>query len=158
MASTKFLQTLALGTIAGIRSGAAPTIVSEMIHKSAGKSLGSSRLSFLDSAPARIGLKIFSAAEMAGDKTSLAPDRIRLPQLLARGFSGALAGAALYRASGASAGRGALIGGLTAIAATYATFYLRKEIKERAGVADSLLGGIEDAVVLYSGLALRKFG
>ncbi len=157
MADHKILQTISLGAIAGMRSAAAPAIVSEMIHNSAFKSLNHSKLSFLDSAPARLGLKLFAAAEMAGDKSSLAPDRIKSPLLAGRALSGALAGALFYKSSGSSLLKGALIGGLSAVAATYLSFYIRKKAGKKTGVSDKIIGGIEDALVFGSGFALRKY-
>ncbi len=156
MVNHKILQTIALGAIAGMRSAAAPAIVADMIHKSTFKSLQHTRLSFLDTTPVRLGLKLFAAAEMAGDKSSKAPDRTKSPLLFGRALSGAFVGALFYKSSGSGILKGALIGGLSAVAATYFSFYIRKKAGEKSGISDKVLGGIEDALVFTSGLALRK--
>ncbi|WP_106527958.1 hypothetical protein [Chitinophaga niastensis] len=59
-----------------------------------------------------------------------------------------MVGATLYQAKGDKAWRGALIGTLAAVAATYTFFYLRKDVGKRYKVKDAAVGGMEDAMAI----------
>jgi uncharacterized membrane protein len=96
------------------------------------------------------------AGELVGDKLPSSPNRIVLPQVAARATSGALVGATLYKAKGGNAWVGALVGSLGTVAATYATFWLRKQATEKLHIDSGLTGAGEDALVLAGGLALSK--
>ena len=51
-------------------------------------------------------------------------------------------------------GAGVLLGSAAAVAGTYGSFYLRKELKRLTGIADPILGVLEDALVVKSGAAM----
>jgi uncharacterized membrane protein len=94
--------------------------------------------------------------EFIGDKMPAAPNRISPPGLIGRCVSGALAGAGIYKAAGESWYTGALLGGTTAIASTFGSFYLRRAIVKHAHLIDPIIGTIEDAIVLGGGLGLAE--
>jgi uncharacterized membrane protein len=153
---THYWKTIGLGAVAGIRSLAAPVLLSQEFSKIDPERLKGSPLRYLQASPIATGLKLLAAVELAGDKLPTAPDRTALPSLLARTASGALVGAALFTASRDKALTGALIGGLAALAGTYGSFYLRRALNKTGKVPNLISGLMEDAVMISSGLAMVK--
>lgn len=148
-------RVILLGSIAGMRCNSAPAIIAGLAM--AAKNKDDNAVSrFLSKAPVALGLKVLAGAEFIGDKIPGIPDRIdRLP-LTARMLSGAFAGGVLNKMSGRSVIKGALVGGAAALASAYAMFYLRKETCKRTGIADPLLGAVEDALVIGGNYLLKK--
>lgn len=149
-------QVLGLGIIAGMRSMSAPAIASHYLAKDPSAALEKAHVAFLQSPQVADVLKWLAAGEMVGDKIPGAPDRIATASLFARGLSGALVGAALFKANQGNMGAGALLGSAAAVAGTYGSFYLRKELKHLSGIADPILGVLEDALVVKSGAEILK--
>jgi uncharacterized membrane protein len=152
--SKTFWQVLGLGIIAGMRSMTAPAVASHYLAKDPSASLEDSPLKFLQSTQVADVLKLVAATEMAGDKIPGVPDRIATGALFGRGLSGALVGAALYKANKGNVAAGALLGSAAAVAGTFGSFYLRKELKHLSGIADPILGVLEDALVVKGGTEL----
>ena len=98
------------------------------------------------------GAVALAVAEMAGDKQKGAPDRIVPIGLAARFVTSAIAGAAL--ASRRARWTGAVIGGVTAIAASYPGWRLRTALMPRYGQIRT--GFVEDAVVLASAVLIAR--
>lgn len=144
-------KTLAFGALAGMRSLAAPTLLSHFLSRDGKSLLQDTPLSFLGNSTVAMILKGLAASEMVGDKVPGVPDRIEPPSLIMRSASGALAGAALYLMNNKKAYEGAAIGAAAAIAATYGTFYLRKTLSKNTSLADPIYGALEDALVVASG-------
>lgn len=151
-----YWKAFGLGTVAGIRSLVAPVLLSEELSKIDPLRLKSSPLRYLQAGPVAAGLKFLAAGELAGDKLPQIPDRTTLPSLLVRTGSGALVGAALFSANNDQPLKGALIGGLAALAATYGSFYLRQALNKYGEVPNVISGLLEDAMLLSSGLAMVK--
>ena len=90
------------------------------------------------------GSKLLAAGELWGDKLPSAPDRIVPAGLLARVFTGGVAGAALaprrQRLIGAAVGAGA------AVAAAYVTFHIRMRAMRHFGQTST--GVVEDALAV----------
>lgn len=149
-------KTVGLGAVAGIRAMSAPALLSNELHKIPTAALAHSPLHYLQSGPVSTGLKVMAASEMLGDKIPNIPDRISPPSLLVRAASGALVGATLFTANRDKTMVGAAIGAAAAIAATYASFYLRKLVTTHTNFPDSFSGAVEDALMLSSGLAITK--
>lgn len=147
-------QLLGLGVVAGMRSMSAPAIASHYLTKDPSAALENTHLAFLQSPQVAEVLKWLAAGEMVGDKVPGVPDRITTPSLFARGLFGALVGAALFKANQGNRFAGALLGSAAAVA--YGSFYLRKELKHRSGIADPILGVLEDVLVLKSGAAMLE--
>ncbi|OUJ71912.1 DUF4126 domain-containing protein [Hymenobacter crusticola] len=154
--ATKFWQTVGLGVLAGMRSMTAPALLSHSLANNPSKKLGKSRLRFLQSPTTATVLKVMAGGEMVGDKLPNAPDRTVPPVLGGRIVSGALVGAATYRAAGGKALQGALLGSAAAVAATYGALALRKYLGKATGLPDTVWGLTEDATTVASGLALLK--
>lgn len=154
--ATKFWQTVGLGVLAGMRSMTAPALLSHSLANNPSKKLGKSRLRFLQSPTTATVLKVMAGGEMVGDKLPNAPDRTAPPVLGGRIISGALVGAATYRASGSKPLKGALLGSAAAVASTYGMLALRKYLGKATGLPDTVWGLTEDATTVASGLALLK--
>ncbi|MES2277483.1 MAG: DUF4126 family protein [Bacteroidota bacterium] len=149
-------QVIALGILAGMRTMAAPAIASKMLGQHHSKKLQHSPLSFMQSGTTAKVLSVMALGEFVGDKMPSAPNRIATPGLVFRSLSGAVAGASIYKASGGNIYAGALLGGVTAVAATFGSFFLRKAIVKQAHLIDPVIGGIEDAIVLGAGIGLAE--
>lgn len=101
---------------------------------------------------AAAGIAALAAAEMAGDKQKSAPDRIVPVGLAARFVTSALAGTAL--APRRQRELAAVVGGVTAVAASYPGWRARIAAMPRYGLA--LTGLVEDAAVLAGVLAIVR--
>lgn len=149
-------QTLGLGTLAGFRSMTAPALLSSNLLTYRPHALAGSPLRYLQNPLVAHGLKLLAAGEMTADKMPQMPDRITPTALLGRAGAGALVGATLYKINHDSQWRGALLGGVAAIAGSYLSFFLRKKATEGSGLPGGLVGGLEDLLTVGSGLALTK--
>ena len=98
------------------------------------------------------GAVALAIAEMAGDKQKSAPDRIVPFGLAARFVTSAIAGAAL--APRRQRWLGAVVCGVTAVAASYVGWKARVTAMERYGQTST--GFIEDSVVLASAAAIVR--
>jgi len=151
-----FWQTVGLGAVAGFRSMAAPALLSANLVKFHPRGLAGSPLRYLQKPLVARGLQLLAGGELVGDKLPQAPNRIAPPVLLGRLLSGALVGAALYKANHDKALNGALLGSAVAGVATFGSFWLRQKATKSSGLSSALVGGLEDVVVFTSGLALSK--
>lgn len=149
-------QTLGLGALAGMRSMTAPALLASNLSKFHVPALAHSPLRLLQKPWVATGLRVLAASEMASDKLPHMPDRTVPVSVLGRSLAGALSGATLYKANHDRPLVGALLGGAAALAATFGSFWLRKRTSETSKLPNALLGGLEDALVLGSGLALSK--
>lgn len=155
--SSPFWQTLGLGAVAGMRSMTAPALLSSALRQHPSKRLAKSALSWLQTKGAANTLKVLAGAEMASDKLPGMPDRTVPPVLAGRALSGALVGAALYRANRGSLLKGAAVGSLGAVAGSFAALYLRKLTSQRTPLKEPWAGFLEDALTVATGKAvLRK--
>ena len=154
--SKPFWQVLSLGTLAGMRTTSAPVITSHILSHHQSKNLAHSPLKFMQSKAVANALKVLALGEIAGDKLPSAPNRIKPAAISARVLSGTFAGAVIYKAVGGNVILGALLGGTAAFASTFGTFYLRKHLVKSSHIIDPVLGAIEDALVIGSGVGLSK--
>ena len=150
----RFWPVVGFATLAGMRSMSAPAFLSHYLSRQPHAGLDGSRLRFLQKPATATVLKVLAAGEIVADKLPTTPDRIAPPVLLGRLLSGALVGAAWYRARHGSTLSGGVLGGLTAVAATFVSYALRTGISEKSGVSVALVGVGEDALVLAGGAAL----
>lgn len=147
---------IGLGVIAGMRTTFAPAIASHFLSKKHNAALSKSKLGFMQSPVTAIVTKVMSVGEIIGDKLPNAPDRIVAPSVAARAASGAFAGALISAAGDDNVAKRILIGGATAIAATFGTYYLRKYISENTFVKEPATGAVEDAIAIGMGALLMK--
>jgi uncharacterized membrane protein len=157
MRNTKIIaKAIGLGAVAGMRATVAPAAISYFLSKHPSRALGRSKLSFLQSPVTAIVTRVLSGAEILGDKNPKGPNRIVFPQVAARVASGALAGAGLFRANKAGIAKGLVLGGASALAVTFASFYLRKYVDKKLHAKDSIVGIVEDLISIGSGWAIMK--
>lgn len=149
-------RAIGLGAVAGMRATVAPTVLSYFLNKHPSKALAKSGLGFIQSPVTGIITKILTGAELLGDKLPNGPNRTVFPQVAVRVASGAFAGASLYKANKEEVAKGLILGGASALAVTFATFYLRKYVDKKLHAKDSIVGGIEDLISLASGWAIMK--
>jgi uncharacterized membrane protein len=154
--SKPFWQVISLGTLAGMRSTSAPVITSHILSHHQSKNLEHSPLRFMQSKNVAVALKVLALGEIVGDKLPSAPNRIKPAVIGFRVLSGALAGASIYKASGNNAVIGALLGGSAAFASTYGSFFLRKSTVKISHIIDPVIGAVEDALVIGSGIGLAN--
>jgi uncharacterized membrane protein len=153
----RFWPALGFAALTGSRATSGPAFISQYLSGQAlTPGFAGSPLSFLAKPGVAKTLKFLIAGEFLGDKLPNTPNRIVPQQLSTRIASGALVGATWYKAKGGSAFSGALVGALGSAAATYLTYYLRKEISAKTGTSTALVGAGEDALVLVGGAALVK--
>ena len=149
------LQVLAasatIGAVAGLRSMAAPAIVS--------RAAGDGRLP-LPPGPLRwlgssASTKVFTAlavGELIADKTPKIPNRTDLGPLAARMISGGLCGAAICSSKGERVLAGALVGALCAVGGAFLGYHLRRSATRDGGLPDGVVALTEDAIAISGGL------
>lgn len=149
-------KTLVMGTLAGMRAVSAPALLSRTLSDEKNSALSHTPLRFLQNKYVANTLTALAASEIIGDKIPNVPDRIEMPSLLTRMASGALVGAALFMSNRQNGVQGAAIGAAAALAGTYASFYLRKALRDNTSISDPVYGALEDALVMGSGYQAGK--
>lgn len=150
------VQALGLGAVAGMRSVAAPAILSHFLTHDPAGALYNTRLRYLQRPFVATGLKFLAGAELIGDKLPMTPNRISPPQLAARVLSGAVVGATVAGANSKPKMTGALLGVAGALAASYGFFYLRKKLGQESGIPNIILGLAEDVIMASGGIGLMS--
>lgn len=150
-------RTIGLGVVTGMRSAMGPAFASYFVGRDPSKKLGQSPLGFMQRPVTSRYLQTMAAGELVVDKAPGIGNRIAATGIAGRALSGALVGATLYQAKGEKAWRGALIGGVAAVAAAYAFFYLRRATGRKLNVKDAAVGGVEDAIAVgIAALSIRQ--
>jgi uncharacterized membrane protein len=144
------------GVIAGMRSMSAPAFTSHYLSRSFSPVFAGSPLRFLQSAKVATGLKVLAGTEIIGDKLPGAPNRIAAPVLTFRILSGALVGAAYRLHNNQSVPAGAILGGVGAVAGSYAFCFLRTELAKNTTVPDWVYALLEDALMVTGGISLAN--
>ncbi len=147
-------QTIGLAALSGMRTMSAPAFLSNYLKDHRSRRLKRTRLGFMQSDKTATILSLLAAGELVGDKLPKTPNRIIPGALVGRGLSGALVGATLFMANRRNGWEGAVIGLGTALASTYISFYVRKQLATRTIIPDTVLGALEDGIVVQSGLKL----
>jgi uncharacterized membrane protein len=150
-------RTLGLGAISGMRSMAAPAILSRAVERGDLDGLENTPFAAFGSPRVSTVLRMFEIGEMLVDKLPvMVPSRTSPPPLFGRAVAGAIAGAALFAAGGRRIATGGVLGGASAVAAAYATERLRRQVAERLGVPDPIVALLEDGLVLFGGARLLR--
>lgn len=145
------LRILTLGAVAGMRSMAAPALVSAYLRQQNVHATRSGPLQWLATKEAGAALTLLAAAELAGDKLPGIPDRIAPLPLAGRAASGALSGAALGEAEDEQPASGAVLGAAAAVVSAFIMYHLRRAASEKLGVPDPLLALLEDGLAVRGG-------
>jgi uncharacterized membrane protein len=149
-----FLLCVVIGGVSGLRSftGIALVIIAAQrgwphlgwLH------LGGTGLNFLTKPAALIVVLVLAVGELIADKLPVIPPRVQAGPLSARFFLGAFCASALAVAAGMSWVVPAVIGGISAIIAAYAGYWIRRGITAR-GVRDLPIALLEDATAILLG-------
>jgi uncharacterized membrane protein len=145
-------QVIDLGILAGMRTASAAFLLNCHFRKYPSPTLSGSRWGWIASDTAKTACTLMAAGEVLADKIPSIPNRTDLPGLIGRGLAGAAAGAILNKASNGKMPPAPLIGAASAIASTYASFYLRQEAARH--LKPTLAALMEDAFVYGIGRAL----
>lgn len=148
-----YLSAFQIGIIAGMRAMTAPAVVSHKLSTTPTEFNADSPLHFMTSPRTATVFKVLAGGELIGDKVPGSPNRTSPPQLAGRIVSGAVSGAALSEAKGLSATWGTVLGGLGALAGTFAFFHLRHFLTHDKGLPDPVVALAEDALTIALGLA-----
>ena len=157
MNSSSLAYAAGLGTIAGMRSMAAPALLSRRLRRTRLFDRLRSRsvlVHLLALRRADTVLTVLAAGEMIADKLPVVPARTKLPSLVGRAASGALCGGAVAARHGGSRPLAAAVGSAAAVGAAHLAYRLRKRAGEATGLPDPLLALAEDAIVLTAGSRL----
>lgn len=145
-------QVAGFGVIAGMRSSSPMALLSRHFSRHPAPALQRSGWRRLCSKPAAGIFSLIALGELAVDKMPSTPDRIVLPGLVGRATAGAVAGAMLNKASEGKLPAAPLIAAAVALASTFASFYLRRELAKK--IPDKSVALIEDAIVYGVGASL----
>ncbi len=152
MATTSnFCYAFLIGCVCGLRSMTAPAVVAWGAHLG-WLQLEGGLLSFFASKITLVVFSVFALGELFADKFSFIPSRTQAGPLGVRILFGALCGAALYIASGASPMAGALLGGLGGAAGASAGYTYRHRLASI--VPDLVLALLEDLVAVGGGFLI----
>ncbi|MFW5942521.1 MAG: DUF4126 family protein, partial [Chloroflexota bacterium] len=121
---------IGLGAIAGMRSMSAPALVAQALGRREAPA-AESGLGLLGQPAVAALLKLFAAGELVGDKLPFTPSRLDPGPLAGRMAAGAVAGATVARLGNGSAGAGALLGAVSAVAGAFAAFHARRALGEK---------------------------
>ncbi len=161
MASKRALaRALGLGAIAGMRSLAAPAILSRQAARGGtwGNGLDFDRTGFqwLGRPFYSIVLGLLAAGEASGDKIKGVPARTHPISLAVRAAAGALVGGAIFAGEDEPPALGAIFGAGAAITMTFLAYFLRQKIAESGRLNDRALGLGEDLLVAALGACLLR--
>jgi uncharacterized membrane protein len=151
-----FMQAAGLGIIAGMRAFSAPVVISHVYSRHPSKELNNSPIAFIQTIITSKVFKVLAAAELVGDKLPYTPNRTSPGGLTGRFLSGALCGAAVFKASNKNPFIGGLIGETSATASAFGCMFLRSGLGKRTGITDPVIGIIEDTIVITAGTVLAK--
>jgi uncharacterized membrane protein len=144
-----------MGLVAGMRSMAAPALLSRRLSRLPGHGHGPAA-GLLRSRLAATTFAALAAGEMIADKTPAVPDRTEPMSVLGRALMGALSGAAIAGVRGGSQTGGALVGATAAVGSTFLAYTLRARAGRNTGVPDVALALAEDLVVVGLGARIAS--
>lgn len=148
------LTAAAVGAIAGLRSLAAPALLThELAEDGDADEFGVFERVLTSERTANI-LAVVAGGEMLADKTPYVPDRTDPLPLLGRAVIGSVTAAAFAVRRRHSVLLPAAVGAVSAIASTFAAYHARRYAKDHFHIPDRLLGFAEDAIVVAASKAV----
>lgn len=146
----------AFGTLTGMRSVSGPTLLAARSLIAGPQPGAGAAERWLARPGTALVLGVLGLGELVADKTPWIPARVTPPSVAARIASGALCGGLQARRWRQRGWAPALVGGLAALASTFAAYTVRKRTSERFGISTALLGVVEDAFVIAGASALFR--
>ena len=140
----------ALGAVAGMRTMAAPPVVTRLLRE--GAPVREDEFGLLSRPIAGYAALALAAAEAEADKLPFMPKRIEEESLAVRAISGATSGAAICSAKKRQPVIGALLGALGAAAAGYLLSLLRCRSADDVELPIPLVAIVEDALAAGVGI------
>ena len=151
------LFALGIGIVAGLRAMTAPAVVAWAAHLG-WLNLSGSYFAFMGSKWAVAIFTLAALGELVTDQLPKTPARTTAGPLTARIVMGALTGACLAVAGGASLMVGALLGAIGAVIGTFAGYKTRVGLVKNLGVPDFAIAIPEDIVAIGLALLLVRRG
>jgi uncharacterized membrane protein len=142
-----FALAVGIGIVAGLRSLTAPAAVSWAVRLG-WLDLEGTALAFMGSTAAVAIFSLLAIVEYAADLHPATPRRTTPGPLIARIVMGALSGACLCASASRSVALGAALGGLGAVAGTFAGYEARARLVAALGVKDRVVALSEDLVTI----------
>jgi uncharacterized membrane protein len=160
-ATILYLLCSLIGGVSGLRSLTGIAIVAIVAQRGwphlGWLHLGGTGLSFLGTPVAMCVFVVLAIGELIADKMAFIPPRIQAGPLAARFVLGAMCGSALALAAGLPWVFPAAVGGIAAVVAAYAGYWLRRGITSH-GVKDLPIALLEDATAILLALfAVSRF-
>jgi uncharacterized membrane protein len=152
-AGLALLLALCIGIVAGLRSLSAPAVVAWAAHLG-WINLHSSRLAFMGTKWAVGIFTVLALVELIADQLPGTPARTAAVGLSARIVTGALSGACLAVAGGATPWLGAAAGAVGAIAGAFGGYNARVGLVRALRVPDFVIATAEDLVAIGLGVFL----
>ena len=149
-----YLKAAGLGAVAGARSMMAPALTSSYFLTHPSLFLEASPLKAMASPKTANVLRLMALGELVGDKLPMTPNRTAFLPLGGRAASGGLCGAAIFAAEDKPAQTGAAVGAAAAIASTFLTYILRRNLVKATKISDPIVAVTEDALMLGLGRAI----
>ncbi len=143
-----------IGAVAGLRSMMAPALLSQAAHTGS-IDLSGTPFEFLSKQRNADIATAAAVLELVADKLPFTPNRTSVGPLLARAVSGGFAGAALSAARKKDWIPGAAVGALSAVAAAFAGYLLRRALTTN-GAPDVLIALAEDAATVSLGVVTLR--
>ena len=147
---------IGLGFVSGMRTTFGLAIMSHYLNKKSSQTLKHSKAKFIRTPVAAAVTKVLAAGEIYGDKLPTTPSRIAFPGVLGRVAAGMICGAVLAIDARESVLKGAILGGISATAGSYACYYIRQYIDSLPGVEDPYVGAAEDVLAIGLGVAVMQ--
>jgi uncharacterized membrane protein len=147
------LSAFGIGIVAGLRSLAAPAVVSWAAHFHR-LDLRDSRLAPLGSPIAVYTISALGLGELIADRMPFVPNRTSPLPTAFRILSGAVCGAALCISANRIVWAGILLGGLGAVNGAFGGFHVRRLLVKYLKINDTAIALSEDALAIGGGLFL----
>jgi len=138
-----------IGAVAGLRTLTAPAVLA-WAAKRRWIRLGNSPFATLISAKASKRITDFAVSELIADKLPFTPSRLNPGPFAARIVSGAVCGATIYGVVKQPLRKGAVLGGLGAIAGAFAGYHMRRKLSRNLPELGVAL--LEDALTIGGGI------
>ena len=156
-ASMVLLFVFGIGIVAGLRAMTAPAVVAWAAHLG-WLNLSGSYFAFMGSKWAVAVFTLAALGELVNDQLPKTPARTTAGPLTARVVMGALTGACLAVAGGASLMVGALLGAIGAVIGAFAGYKARVGLVKSVGVPDFAIAIPEDIIAIGLALLLVRRG